>query len=245
MVHDADPADIDLGEPGSSARAEYERRLRSDAERRRRRFGRLFALVVSALAGVRPSTARWRTGGLAEERVGRLLSEAVGDRGFVLHDRAVPRSRANLDHIAIVPSGVWVVDTKRYRGRVRRGLPEGRLVGRRTLVVNGRDRGELVTAARRQRSLVESAVGRGVEVRAVLCFAGAEWGLAPRPFSVGGVAVTWPKALVRRLAGPGPVGPDRRHALATSIARAFPPRADRPSGEPRSGAGARGSHRRA
>jgi hypothetical protein len=58
--------------------------------------------------------------------VGRLLSAAVGDAGVVLHDRAVPRGRANIDHIAVVPSGVWVIDTKRYRGRVRRSGRLGR-----------------------------------------------------------------------------------------------------------------------
>jgi len=32
----------------------------------------------------------------------------------VLHDRAIPGSRANIDHIGIGPTGVWVIDTKRY-----------------------------------------------------------------------------------------------------------------------------------
>ncbi|MEV4421445.1 NERD domain-containing protein, partial [Patulibacter sp. NPDC049589] len=31
----------------------------------------------------------------------------------VLHDRRVPRTHANIDHIAIAPSGIWVIDTKR------------------------------------------------------------------------------------------------------------------------------------
>ncbi len=246
MVHDTDPTgNIDFGMPGASAQAEFERRLRLDGERRRRRFGRVLAPVVSVLAGFRPSTARWRIGGLAEERVGRLLSEGVGGRGLVLHDRAVPRSPANIDHIVIVPSGVWVVDTKRYRGRVRRGRPAGRLVGRRTLVVDGHDRGELVAGARRQRALVQSAVGPGVEVRAALCFADAEWGLVARPFRVGGVAVIWPKALVRALAGPGPLGPDQRVALAGALARAFPACTARRVGDTRDGARVRGAHRHA
>ncbi len=126
--------------------------------------------------------ARWHVGGRAEERVGRLLSRAVGRTGIVLHDRAVPHRRANIDHLAIVPSGVWVIDTKRYHGRLRRTRRPGRLVGRRTLVVNGHDRGQLVTAALRQRALVRSAAGPDVEVRAVLCFEGAEWGRRGRPF---------------------------------------------------------------
>ncbi len=217
---------IDVGRPGASARAEYERRLRRDAEGRRRRFG-LLASVVALLAGVRPSTARWRAGGRAEERVGRLLRVAVGRSGLVLHDRAVPRGAANLDHVAIVPSGVWVVDTKRYRGRVRRGRRPCRLAGRRTLLV-GHDRGHLVSAALRQRALVQSAAGPETTVRAVLCFAGAEWGLRPRPFVLRGVLVTWPAALASSLRVPGPLDRSARDALADRLARAFPPYA--PSG---------------
>jgi hypothetical protein len=229
MVHEADPdGDIDVGQAGASARAEFERRLRRDAERRRRRFGRFLAPVVAVLTGVPPSTARWQVGGRAEERVGRLLSRAVGRTGIVLHDRAVPRRRANIDHLAIVPSGVWVIDTKRYHGRLRRARRPGRLVGRRTLVVNGHDRGQLVTAALRQRALVRSATGPDVEVRAVLCFDGAEWGRRGRPFALRGVTVTWPTALAEALTAPGPLDRAARDGLGAHLARAFPPYA--PSG---------------
>jgi len=80
-----------------------------------------------------------------------------------------------------------------------------------------------VTAALRQRALVQSAVGAEVPVRAVLCFAGAEWCLVARPLSIDGVVIFWPKALVRALARQGPLGPDQRGALAARIADAFPP----------------------
>jgi hypothetical protein len=44
----------------------------------------------------------------------------------VLHDLAVPGSRANLDHLVIGPGGVFVVDSKHYRGRLQLD-PSGRL----------------------------------------------------------------------------------------------------------------------
>jgi hypothetical protein len=44
----------------------------------------------------------------------------------VLHDLAVPGSRANLDHLVIGPGGVFVVDSKQYRGRLQLD-PSGRL----------------------------------------------------------------------------------------------------------------------
>ncbi len=223
-----DRQDIDTGQPGASARAEFERRRRRDTARRRQRFGRLLAPVAAVLRGVPPSTARWAVGGEAEEHVGLLLGSAVGEAGVVLHDRAVPHSRANIDHIAIVATGVWVVDTKRYHGRVRRGRPLGRLVGRRTLVVHGHDRGHLVVAARRQGAVVVAVAGPGTPVRAVLCFADASWGPLGRPFTLRGVTVTRPRALARALAAPGPLGAAERAALARRLARAFPPYA--PSG---------------
>jgi hypothetical protein len=37
----------------------------------------------------------------------------------VLHDLAIPGSRANLDHLVIGPGGVFAIDSKQYRGRLQ------------------------------------------------------------------------------------------------------------------------------
>jgi hypothetical protein len=44
----------------------------------------------------------------------------------VLHDLAVPGSQANIDHIVIGSGGVFVIDSKQYRGRLQLD-PTGRL----------------------------------------------------------------------------------------------------------------------
>jgi hypothetical protein len=44
----------------------------------------------------------------------------------VLHDLAVPGSAANIDHLAIGRGGVFVIDSKQYRGRLQVD-PTGRL----------------------------------------------------------------------------------------------------------------------
>jgi Nuclease-related domain len=44
----------------------------------------------------------------------------------VLHDLAVPGSRANVDHLVMGPGGVFVIDSKQYRGRLQLD-PSGRL----------------------------------------------------------------------------------------------------------------------
>jgi Nuclease-related domain len=93
-------------------------------------------LVVSVLAamaagwGLRfrpsPDVIAWRRGAAGEQRTARLLGPLERQGWVVLHDLAVPGSRANLDHLVIGPGGVFVVDSKHYRGRLQLD-PSGRL----------------------------------------------------------------------------------------------------------------------
>ena len=73
-----------------------------------------------------PDAVAWRRGAAGERRTARLLSPLERHGWVVLHDLAVPGSRANLDHLAIGPGGVFVINSKQYHGRL--GLdPSGRL----------------------------------------------------------------------------------------------------------------------
>jgi Nuclease-related domain len=227
---------IDLGQPGASAQAEYQRRRRRDGVRREAVFGRVLAPLVNVLRGERASTVAWARGGDGEARVGTYLTEVVGARGIVLHDRRIARSRGNIDHIAVVPTGIWVIDTKRYRARIGVRHPMGWFITRPSLVVNGRTRTDLVAGVQRQRQLVQAAAGPGVDVRPVLCFVDARWNWPARPFQVDGVTVTWPTPLARTLRGRGALSRREVEALARRIARAFPAYA--PSGTSQSPTGA-------
>ena len=103
-------------------------------------FGSLLAprvgLVVGGLAAVlagwrlrfRPSSdaCAWRRGAAGERHTARLLRPLERHGWVILHDLAVPGSRANLDHLVIGPGGVFVIDSKQYRGRLRVD-PSGRL----------------------------------------------------------------------------------------------------------------------
>jgi hypothetical protein len=51
-------------------------------------------------------------------------------------DRRIRRSRANIDHIAVASSGIWVIDAKRYNGKVEVRKP---LLGTPKLIIAGRD----------------------------------------------------------------------------------------------------------
>jgi hypothetical protein len=212
---------LDPGTPGASARARYARLRRRDDRRRRRVFGRL-APVVAILTGPRRSTEAWARGAEGEERVGAFLGRSVGGRGLLLHDRRIPGSRANLDHLAIVPSGVWVIDAKHYHGRLERRSVGGWFVPRQALYVGRRDRSALIASARRQRAQVAGHLAPDVAVRAALCFTGVETNLFARPFTLDGVLVTWPKALAKTLRTPGSLDADSRRELAVALGRAFP-----------------------
>lgn len=41
------------------------------------------------------------------------------------HDRRIPPTRANIDHIVIAPTGVYVIDAKNYTGRAQLSIKGG------------------------------------------------------------------------------------------------------------------------
>ncbi|MEU3356103.1 nuclease-related domain-containing protein [Streptomyces sp. NPDC037389] len=78
----------------------------------------------------RPSDAvrRWRRGAAGERRTARLLHPLTrGKQGWIiLHDRAIPRSRANLDHLLVRPDGaVFYCDSKALRPGARIHVRDG------------------------------------------------------------------------------------------------------------------------
>lgn len=134
------------------------------------------------------------------------------------------RSRANIDHIAVTASGVWVVDAKTHQGalEVRRS---GGLFSTRVerLYIRGRDQTKLVEGLAAQVVAVTTdllSVGADVPVRGALCFVGTElpWFGA----SIAGVPLVGRRGLAKLLRAPGDLaGPDRQ-ALARFLDARFP-----------------------
>jgi hypothetical protein len=87
----------------------------------------LAGLAVAALVGwrlrFRPSeqARTWRRGAHGERRTARLLDRLTRDGYVVFHDLAVPGSPANVDHLVIGPTGVFVIDSKQWTGSVHQG----------------------------------------------------------------------------------------------------------------------------
>jgi Nuclease-related domain len=96
------------------------------------RLGLVLGALAAVLAGwglrFRPSpdAVAWQRGAVGERRTARLLAALERHGWAVLHDLAVPGSRANIDHLVIGPGGVFVIDSKQYRGRLQLD-PSGRL----------------------------------------------------------------------------------------------------------------------
>jgi Nuclease-related domain len=87
----------------------------------------LVGLAAAALVAwrlrFRPSeqVTAWRRGADGERRTARLLDRLTRDGYVVFHDLALPGLDANVDHLVIGPTGVFVIDSKQWTGSVRRG----------------------------------------------------------------------------------------------------------------------------
>jgi hypothetical protein len=217
-----------LSTPGAGARHEHAKRLDRHQTRVRTAHPRLGGLIL-ALADDPQHVRAWQTGAAGEEEFGRRLSSVAGPNLKVLHDRKIPRSAANIDHLAITSETIWVLDAKRYRGKVEtRG---GGLFSSRPpeLYVGGRNQSKLVAGVHRQVTVVEEVLEPlqhelGLtelpDVRGGLVFINAEFGLFSSPFAVDGVWIGWGKAIRKRLVGEtdGPLPVD---LVAKRLARAF------------------------
>lgn len=215
---------LDLGAAGASARQQYEN-LHDRRERQiEKRWGRL-AGVVKFLSDDPQSTAAWAKGSKGEQLLAKEMRTALGDRAVLLHDRKVPHTRGNIDHLAVAANGVWVIDTKYYKGLVELKDVGGWFKTDHRLYVNGRDRSTAVEGLAWQVDAVRSALAQieaDVPLHAALCFVDAEWRLFAKPFTLKGVRVSGPKSLSKVIAEDGPLSTEEVAQLAGQLAVALP-----------------------
>lgn len=210
------------GVPGASAARE--------AERRREEWRREAEIIWGDEAAndtyEDPRSLAFKKGAEGERRLGPMLESLVAGKGWVLHDRAASRN-SNIDHIAVVPSGVWVIDSKNHRGKVRvrrRGL-FGPVQGMR---VRGRDRTDLVHGSKWQIDVVSSAVDDPtVPVHLMLALPDdAAFGWFSKSFQLDGVWRAPPGRLNRHILGAPPhLRTDEVERLAARLAARLPPAA--------------------
>jgi hypothetical protein len=211
---------FDRGTAGASARREHERRKTNREQRTRAKHPHIGRLLL-ALKDEPHDERVWAQGAGGEEYVGQRLAKLLNDGILLLHDRRIPGSRANIDHIAVASSGVWVIDTKRYRGKVEIRKP---LLQPPRLMIAGRDKSKLTDGLGRQVELVRTALGEdgaAFPVYGAMCFVDADLPM-PGTLTFDGYPLLYVKPLAKRINQPGPISPDRiRHTVA-ELARRFP-----------------------
>jgi len=229
-VLDGGSEGIDRGTAGGSAAREFQRRHDARATRVRARHRHLGGVLL-AVTDDPQSTTAWASGGQGEAKNGAWLDKLRNEGVAVLHDRRIPGSRANIDHIVISPacSSVFVVDSKRYKGRVEQRDRGGLFRTDLHLCVGGRDRTSLVGGMAAQVDAVRKALDRheewhGVPVVPVLLFADPDnWSLLDlRPLRFGDVVVLWRKALLKLVRASRDAAPLDVAELERALALALP-----------------------
>jgi hypothetical protein len=222
----SNPASVETGTAGASARREHRRRSAKREQRIREAHPHLGGLIL-ALTDDPQSTRAWARGAIGEEKLAEALAP-LNDRGVrLLHDRRIPGSRANIDHLAVGPASVFVIDAKRYRGRPTLHVTGGIFRPRvETLLVGRRDCTQLVTGVLKQVQLVQAALEAfghtQVPVIGMLCFVDADWPLIGGSFITQDVRVLWPRKVADQVLQPTVLDAAAIATLYTDLARAFP-----------------------
>lgn len=136
---------------------------------------------------------RWRRGAIGEESTGMILDALASRRWKVWHDLAVPGSRANIDHLVVGPTGVWLLDTKTTTGAVKARWGKVRIAGRHLDVSSTAWEAEVVAVELSR----ELGWPGGLEVTPLVVL----HGLGRRRMTArsAGIAVVAPEALERTL----------------------------------------------
>lgn len=218
--------EIFAGVAGASAKREFERRSAKREARIREAHPKLGGLML-ALSEDPQSTKAWAVGAVGEEKLGRRLDGLKSDNIHVLHDRLIPGTKANIDHIVVCSSGVFVIDAKKYKGRPSLRV-EGGFLRERTekLMVGSRDCTKLAGGVHKQMARVTTALANAnlvdVQVAGMLCFVEADWPILGGEFSIAGIDVLWPKRAVHLIRKPGAIDASSSQRIFRTLAEAFP-----------------------
>ncbi len=153
---------------GRGAEEQASRRARRAAQLRaeRERGG---AVDEAALERLRRDQRAWAAGAEGERRVAESLGRLERYGWTMLHDVRWPgRRQANIDHIAIGPGGVFVVDAKNWSGDVR--------VTHEAVRQNGYGRASALEGVNQATAAVAALLmpQHRSAVRGVMCLAGQE-----------------------------------------------------------------------
>lgn len=175
-------------------------------------------------AELRIEADHYERGAIGEERVGAVLDGADREAFRVLHDRLVSpgKSQANLDHIVVAHSGIYLIDAKNWTGNItiyKQSLWQHRTSssGRQSISKTQQVKQVAGMAAQMQRGL-------GQRVTPVLCLAGENAERFGPPAEIDGVHIVAVTGLLEWLqAQPPQQRPVDLTSLAVQVSCQFPP----------------------
>jgi Nuclease-related domain len=218
---------IDTGTAGGSAAAKYDRLHAAREGRIKGRLGNFLGGIVLAVTDAPQSTQAWKRGAIGEQKLAEALGDVEGLR--LLHDRRVPNTRGNIDHLVVGPAGIFVVDAKLYKGLIRIRDRGGFLRADLRLYVGSHDCSELADNMGWQLAAVQSVLeSAGVDpmppVTAVLCFVDGEWPLISPPQSFRGVRLEGKRSIKSLVTKTEVLTAGDIEKLTRLLATAFPPK---------------------
>jgi hypothetical protein len=159
------------------------------------------------------------------------LHNHVNEGAVILTDRQVPGTKSNIDHIVVAPSGVWIIDSKVWKGKIEYKSVTKMSTAKR-LFVGGKDRTPAVEAIFNLVIPVAQIIGdRSVPIKPALVFVEGDWSdtsasriLTNKPHQHLSVWISWPKAIWKKINEPGPLDADAVKRIGANLDAALRPR---------------------
>ena len=151
-------------------------------------------------------------GATGEYLMDRYLHEHLTDGEVILTDRRVPGGDANIDHVVVASSGVWIIDSKMWEGKIvykAKSMTSAKM----KLTIGGEDRTAKIQTIY---NLVIPVAGviedRNIPIHPAMVFVEGDWGsraalrfLSGKPYKHEGVWLTAPIVLKKLIQEPGPL----------------------------------------
>ncbi len=221
------PSAVARSVAGGSAQAEYDKRHARHLKKVESKWGTgAIGQIAKAVIDEPQHVTAWKKGAEGEKRLSDLLHRQLGEGAVVLDDLSVPGTKANVDHIVVAASGVWIVDAKNYKGKVE--MRSGGTWRKRSvlLFVNGRDRSKLIDMMGWQVDAVSKALDAvgvdSIPIRPALCFINSDFPLFGGTGLIRDVWVGHGRGLVREIRKDHALAGDQVQLIAAALAQQLP-----------------------
>jgi hypothetical protein len=216
----------EISRASDTRRDHLERRSAARRERVLRRYPQTGEFIL-AMSDEPTSATAFDHGAPWQRWVAELLREAFPRGVFLFHRRRGPGRADDIDVVAVLPSGVWAIDIRRYDGAraVVASAEEGRST-RRYLSIDGIDASavldDLDAQAHAVATALENAGWENVETRHALCLIDVEPGWRGHA-TVGAAYIAKARPMLKLLeTGPDILDDSDIASLGLSLDKALP-----------------------